>query len=543
MTLFMSLLSLSCDTKPSIQKSTANNDNTSSNYFSNLRIDTITVNAFLRDNHISESIKIQTNRFYRKRNYTCAWLTSDGAKQAVTIFYGQLKNYSYYFADSSVSNPNLDDLIDSLNIYKEKFLSQENNREQLELQLTTSFFKFAKLAYDGSANNLQNLEWFIPRQVRNYQILIDSLTSIKNGRKIHEPLNERYFQLKNKLMQCRIISRKQSLPIAPMFKKTLLLGSTDSTVISLKQYLLMTSDLKINDGTNVFTDSLQKALKNFQRRMGLIENGSLDSLTTVELNKPITFRIKQIMVNIERVRWLPINVEEDYLLINIPEFKLYVFKSGQPVWATNIVVGKSATQTSIFKSYISQIILNPYWGVPQSIANKEILPHLKQDSNYLKNNSMKVFSGNTLVYSDTINWHNYESHVPYTFKQKPGKNNALGKIKFLFPNNYDIYLHDTPAKNLFNGYARAFSHGCIRVSNPKKLAAYLLLDNSKWTSQEVNNVLETDIETSIKLTPSVPIYIVYFTTWVDNDGQLNFRNDVYDLDKKVCEEVFEENYN
>lgn len=537
--LFLFLVA-SCNTENRKQNILKDINEKSSYNISSQIIDSITINNFLIKNNISDSVKIQVNQFYQKRNYNFAWLNNYGAKQAVFIFNNQLKNYNYNFADSSLNNAKLVLLINALNEDKESFLSQKNNSEQLELQLTTTFFKFAKTVYGGSAKNLQDLEWFIPRQYKNYQSLIDSLIVTTKGEKLNEPLNEYYFRLKIKLIQYRNIEKNGGFPIIRSFKKTLSINSIDSIIIHIKKYLLLTSDLKINDNTTLFTDLLQKSVKNFQRRMGLKESGSIDSLTTIELNKPVAYRINQIMVNMERLRWLPANMEKDFLLINIPEFKLYVFNNTQPVWVTNIVVGKSATQTSIFKGKISQIILNPYWGVPQSIANKELLPHLKQNPNYLETNNMEVLSGNKLINTNNINWNNYESHVPFTFRQKPGKNNALGKIKFLFPNSYDIYLHDTPSKNLFDDTQRAFSHGCIRVSNPKKLVSYLLPDSSNWNMQKITKVLKTDKETTIKLITKIPIYIVYFTSWVDNSGQLNFRNDLYNLDKKLSIEIFGE---
>lgn len=537
--LLISFLFLSCNNKELKQNLLLNINDTSLLYLSNFKIDSAAIHIFLDKKNISDSVKIQVNQFYLNRNYTSAWLNDSGSKEAVFVFYNQLKNHCYNFADTTLNNIRLEHLINALNADKVKFFSQKNNSKQLELELTTTFFKFARVAYSGSAKNLQNLEWFIPRQYKNYQLLLDSLITITKGKTTNEPLNEYYFRLKNKLIHYRNIDKKGGLPLI-VFNKTLSIGSIDTTIITIKQYLFLISDLKINDKSNVFTDSLQHAVKLFQHRMGLIETGTIDSTTILELNKPLAFRVKQIMINMERLRWLPVTIEKNYILINIPEYKLHVFKNGKPVWATNIVVGKSATQTTIFKSNIFQIILNPYWGVPQSIANKEILPHLKNNPNYLKNNNMEVLSGNNVVNPNAINWYNYETRVPFTFRQKPGKNNALGKIKFLFPNNYDIYLHDTPSKNKFENNQRAFSHGCIRVSEPKKLATYLLVDNTYWNTQKINNTLKTDKEVTIQLATSVPIYIVYFTCWVDNTGQLNFRNDLYDLDKKLATEIFDE---
>lgn len=540
--LFISFLILSCTTPTSKKNGGINVNDTSPYAISSALIDTTIIHNFVIAHFISDSVQIQVNEFYKRRNYTFAWLNDDGATQAVLVFYNQLKNYTYCFNDSSLTNINLDVLIANLNKDNKEFLSHKNNNEQLELQLTTTFFKFAKIAYGGAAKDLQNLEWFIPRYYKNYQSLLDSLITATKNTKANEPVNEYYFKLKNKLVQYRSIEKKGGFPIIAPYTKTLALGSIDACISTVKRHLFLTADLTTNDSTTLFTYSLRMAIKKFQHRMGIIENGKLDSTTSIELNKPIAFRIKQIMINMERLRWLPVTMEKDYLLINIPEFKLQVFKNNKPVWATNIVVGKSATQTSVFKSKVTQIILNPYWGVPQSIANKEILTHLKNNINYLNHNNMEVLLNNKVINPDNINWNEYETHVPFTFRQKPGKNNALGKIKFAFPNSYDIYLHDTPSKNLFDDTHRAFSHGCIRVANPQKLATYLLLDDPNWDTKRIHKILKTDEETFIKLTTTTPIYIVYFTSWVDNTGQLNFRNDVYNLDEKLASDIFGEQH-
>ncbi|MBC7651657.1 MAG: L,D-transpeptidase family protein [Deinococcales bacterium] len=277
----------------------------------------------------------------------------------------------------------------------------------------------------------------------------------------------------------------------------------------------------VDDHSFVFTEALMVAVKSFQRRMGLSDNGNLDLATIKEMNTYIDIRINQIMVNMERLRWVPVEIEKDYLLVNIPEFKLHVFENNKQVWAINVVVGKAVKQTSIFRDNVSKIILNPYWNVPPSITRNEILPHLNRNPSYLKNNNMEVVS-----------------QQPFTVRQKPGINNSLGKMKFLFPNNYNIYLHDTPAKNLFGETKWAFSHGCIRVQNPIWLVQYLLRKDTTWTIERINTILQTDKEFGIKINSVVSVCITYFTAWVDSVGQINFRHDIYGLDKKLAKEIF-----
>lgn len=166
-----------------------------------------------------------------------------------------------------------------------------------------------------------------------------------------------------------------------------------------------------------------------------------------------------------------------------------------------------------------------------------MLPRLKKNPAYLENNDMEVYSGSTIIDPFTINWAAYKGNVPFDIRQKPGNNNALGKIKFMFPNNYHIYLHDTPSKSLFGESSRAFSHGCIRVEIPRLLAYYLSKNNEAWTKDRIDETLETDTQTGIRIVLTVPVYIVYFTAWVDDKGLLNFRNDLYHLDTKLANEI------
>jgi murein L,D-transpeptidase YcbB/YkuD len=533
--LFVLLITTGCNNEKASKKESSKN--LLSQNLSGLLIDSIAVHSFSKLNNASDSIGWEVNKFYKRRNYQFAWFNKDGMTYAISIFYNQLQNYIYNFADSSLRNSRLDSFISASQKDEKGFLSNKNNVQQLELLLTSTFFMYAKKAYGGETKNLADLEWFIPRQKKDYQVALDSLIELPIGSKEQMPLNNYYFNLRGQLKKYRDIEKKGGFPVV-IFKNKLPFKDCDSCLLPLKHYLYLTGDLKRNDSTIVFTDSLMNAVKNFQRRLGLVENGKIDSLMITELNRPIGFRIRQIMINMERLRWMPEKMEADYLIINIPEFKLHVIEGWKEVWASKVVVGQAATQTTVFKANLSQIILNPYWVVPANIARNEIIPKIKRSPSYLVNYNMEILSGNEVIDPSKINWS--ENKTAFTIRQKPGKNNALGKILFLFPNTFDIYLHDTPSKNLFEETQRDFSHGCIRVAEPERLALYLLRKNAKWNIEKVNKVLQTNIKTDISVLPTIPVYITYFTTWVDDKGQLNFRNDVYNLDSKLSKEIFGE---
>jgi murein L,D-transpeptidase YcbB/YkuD len=218
------------------------------------------------------------------------------------------------------------------------------------------------------------------------------------------------------------------------------------------------------------------------------------------------------------MRWMPAQPTSDYLLVNIPEFRLHVYEKGKHHFAMNVVTGSVAHNTVIFTGTLQQIVFSPYWNVPASILRKEILPGIARNKNYLTRHNME-WSGNAV-------------------RQKPGPANSLGLVKFLFPNSYNIYLHDSPAKNLFNESKRAFSHGCIRLEEPKKLAQFLLRNDAAWDSVKITNAMNTGKELFVPVKENIPVFIGYFTAWVDGQGQLNFRDDIYGHDKKMKERLF-----
>jgi len=280
----------------------------------------------------------------------------------------------------------------------------------------------------------------------------------------------------------------------------------------------MTGDLKSDDTSLVYNAALTKAVKNFQFRYGLKEDGAVGGSTLSEMNRPVDFRIRQILVNMERIRWVPAQPGGDYILVNIPSFKLYAYQKGKLAFNMNVVVGSTQNNTVIFTGKLRHVVFSPYWNVPPSIVNKEVLPGIKRNPNYLASHNMEWNGGQV--------------------RQKPGPKNSLGLVKFLFPNSYNIYLHDTPSKSLFNEDKRAFSHGCIRLSEPKKLAQWILRNDLAWTEEAIVKAMHTGKEKYVNVRRDVQVFIGYFTAFVDNEGNMNFRDDIYGHDKKLAEKMF-----
>jgi murein L,D-transpeptidase YcbB/YkuD len=294
--------------------------------------------------------------------------------------------------------------------------------------------------------------------------------------------------------------------------------------VRIKQVLHALGDLPVVDTTPVFNDTLALAVESFQARHGYKADGVIGATFIKELNVPAQKRLQQILINMDRMRWLPNKPTSDNLiLVNIPEFVLHMYEGQQKVWDMVVVVGKSGHNTMMFNGDLNQIVFSPYWNVPPSIVKDEILPALAKNPGYLESQNMEVVSSN--------------GDLP-DIRQRPGTGNALGKVKFLFPNSFNIYFHDTPSKSLFERDKRAFSHGCIRLAEPEKMAQYLLRNQPEWTPERISDAMNAGEEKYVKLKKPVPVIITYYTAWVDENGKLNFRDDIYKHDDKLASKMF-----
>jgi murein L,D-transpeptidase YcbB/YkuD len=280
-----------------------------------------------------------------------------------------------------------------------------------------------------------------------------------------------------------------------------------------------------------YAPSLQDAVKAFQRRHGLADDGVVGPAVISALNVPIDRRIEQVAMNMERWRWLPRDLGDRYILVNIPEMWLDVYEKGTIPLSMRVVVGKADTPTPIFNDRMTYLVFSPYWNVPPSIAEGETMPALMNDPEFLARNNMEVLdtSGN-VVDPATID---PDDPTAYRFRQKPGTSNSLGLVKFMFPNQFNVYLHDTPADSLFERATRSFSHGCVRVEDPVALAHYLLRDQPEWTAERIGEAMHAGEERNVKLKTPVPVYLGYWTARVRPDQTVQFRDDVYRIDRRL----------
>ena len=293
----------------------------------------------------------------------------------------------------------------------------------------------------------------------------------------------------------------------------------------MKQRLQISGDYKSIDTTEKYISELTSVIKLMQKSFGLNGDGVINYALIKVLNVSVKDRIAQLLINLERMRWVPKQPEENLIIVNIPEYSLHVFEREKKLFSMNVVVGKAAHSTVIFSNELKYVVFSPYWNVPPSIVRNEILPAIRRKPAYLANMNMEQTG--------------YSGGLP-VIRQKPGGANALGRVKFIFPNSYNIYFHDTPAKSLFREENRAFSHGCIRLAEPEKMAAYLLRNQPEWTTQKINEAMSASIEKWVILKDPIPVFIAYFTAWVDSEGLLNFRDDIYGHDKILAKHLFEQ---
>jgi murein L,D-transpeptidase YcbB/YkuD len=307
-------------------------------------------------------------------------------------------------------------------------------------------------------------------------------------------------------------------------KKFLIKGQSDIAIKQVKERLRISDDFTSTDTSNLFTDELLAALKKVQKRFGHRQNGVLDVSLLKELNVPLAERIQQLEANLERLKTQPAISTGTRLVANIPEFKLHVYEGEKHVFEMAIVVGTESNKTVVFNDEMTQIVFSPYWNVPPSIVQNEILPAMRKNRNYLRHNGYEQVGT--------------EGGLP-AIRQKPGVKNSLGLVKFVFPNSHSIYFHDTPAKSLFEVRKRTFSHGCIRLAEPARLAQYLLRDDKDWTPEKITQAMHSGKEQTVTLKQPIAVSITYFTAWVDNEGLLNFREDIYGKDKEMRRKVAE----
>ena len=496
-----------------------------SNSYSDLFLDSVIMERFIAQKKLPDTLARRIRSFYNARNYQYAWFTSKGLTEQAFAFWNLHDYVTTYDVDTSLKDRALKKTMDNLITQDNLTVSSSNaSLKNTELTLTQHFIQYILHNYTRGYVKRKEMERFIPVKKQDIMYVADSMLNKKHkDNKYFENVNEPYRLLKEQLSKYYTIQKNGGWPMIAADKKTLKKGMKLPAIATIKKRLQITGEMPEKDTSQVFNDTLVNAVKNFQNEMGLKPDGIITSELIRDMNVTALQRIEQILINMGRMRWMTTEPSGQLIVVNIPEFELHVYEGKKKAFDMDVVVGKEGHNTTIFTGNLNQIVFSPYWNVPPSIVKKEILPAVAKNPNYLEEHNMEQTGT--------------EDGAP-AIRQKPGPDNSLGRVKFLFPNSFNIYFHDTNAKSLFSKDKRAFSHGCIRLAEPEKMAEYLLRNNPEWTPDKIEEAMNRDQPQTVRLNKPVPVLITYYTAWVDDNGVLNFRDDIYSHDKDLSTKMF-----
>ena len=481
-------------------------------------------------------------QFYRERGFQPAWTDDDeilprgiSMLEAIAAADSEgLDRERYHFSTAREMARRLDE--DAVEDRELEYLGS------LDLLLTESFARFSQDLTAGTIDpSRAGLDWQIERGEAEDRRLIDRVLEGEDPREVLgsiRPDVPYYSRMVEGLKRLRTVAESGGWS-AMSEGETLEPGTDSPRVAELRARLMAGDDPEETrlarhgqDSLTLFDDSLALAVEHFQTRHNLQEDGALGPSTLAALNVPVEDRIENMRLNLDRWRWLPNDLGDRFILVNIAGFELELVEDDEAIESMNVVVGETANRTPVFQDSLEYMVVNPYWNVPASIAQEEIIPAVARDPGYLARNNYEVVYDGNAVSPGSVSPQALRSGA-YRIRQKPGQSNALGHVKFLFPNSMNIYLHDTPADHLFTQKSRAFSHGCIRVERPDDLARTLLTMLTDRDAAYYESLRQSSGEQWISFDEKVPVYILYFTAWVDEDGTIRFHEDIYDRDRSL----------
>lgn len=477
-----------------------------------IKFDSTQIAGFFTKYPDFKEFRPQIDELYKKHNYHYVWYDKDGMIEFAEALFNRSNQIG---ADGVVVNIPYKSEINNL------FYDNRGDKPQLssELLISSLYFFYAKNVLNGvETSQSKQTGWYLPREKLDYVAYLDTLMKDPNRlQKDDSELMPMYFNLKKGLNQYRKIQKAGGWGTINMDNgvKSIKIGDSSSVVAQVRKRLFLSGDLKSDSKKSVFDEELQTAIVNYEVR----NNQNADSIITpslvADLNVPVEDRIKTIVVNMERCRWIPVdNLKKgEYISVNIPSYRVRYVKDNKIRLESNVVVGKEMNKTVVFSGNMSYLVFSPYWNIPKSIVEKEIKPGIAKNSNYLAQ-------------------HNMEYNGP-NIRQKPGPTNSLGLVKFMFPNSNNIYLHDSPAKALYNKEDRALSHGCVRVQKARELAIAILEDDNNWSPEKIDQAMKAGTEKHYTLKRKIPVYIAYFTAAADENGNVSFFKDVYNRDNRL----------
>ena len=521
---------------------------TSQQLFSQERTVEQIIEARINDNSSGQGVRvddqelfsqIEMPKFYSNRNFEPAWIERkniDDLMESIESAYEEgLDPEDYHYQK-----------IRDLLAKKDSGGLSNAERADLDLLMTDATILYAAHLLGGKLEQSElRKAWDVEKNARPENV--DSLLTVtlynkrlKPALQSMKPAHYMYTLMKLNLKQLREKAEEGGWPRVSG-GETLERDMDDPRVLEIREYLRATGDLdaSASDGETLFDEDLELAVKRFQERHGLTADGVIGKGTFEQMQVPIEKRIETIKVNLERLRWIFHQPDEDFLIVNIAGFHVRRFTNRKEVFSSRVIVGKYHHESPVFKGQMKYIVMNPTWTLPYSIATNETLPKLKQDPGYLADKHMEVMDeSGKLLNPASIDWSQYSrGNFPFIIRQKAGPWNALGEVKFMFPNKYAVYLHDTPSRGLFDQQDRAFSHGCIRTEDKWGLLMSLMDDPEVWNMDKINEILKSGETTTIELPKPVNIYLVYLTAVADRENNLYFFKDVYKRDPAVQEEL------
>ena len=474
-------------------------------------------------------------QFYSNRDFEPAWNNSKNKKDLI-------ESLESSFDEGLSPNDYHLEMIKRLTDKSKKGKLSHQEHADLDLLMTDALILYASHLLEGKLEQSDlRKTWDVERNEgpSNPDSLLTATLHNKRIKVVLEefkPTHYMYKLMKLQLKELRAEAAEGGWPLVSE-GETLKPGDTTARVVEIRNYLMAVGDLKKYSVENeeVFDTIVEAAVKDFQVRHKLTSDGVIGKGTIEQMRVPIEDRIDMIILNLERTRWIFQHPDDDFLLVNIAGFHVKRITNKKEVFDSRVIVGKFHKESPVFKGVMKYIVMNPTWTLPYSISTHETLPRLKKDPGYLAAKHMEVMDRNGKILDpSTIDWSQYSrGNFPFIIRQKAGPWNALGEVKFMFPNKYAVYLHDTPSRGLFNRQDRAFSHGCIRTEDKWGLMMSLMDDPDVWNMDKINEILKSGKTTTITLPKPVNIYLIYLTAAVDQDNNLMFMKDVYKRDKGV----------
>ncbi|MBW6492722.1 MAG: L,D-transpeptidase family protein [Lentimicrobium sp.] len=480
--------------------------------------DSTLITPFFEAYPVLKKYETEMVALYRNFNFNYIWFDKKGVTEYGSSLYSNVKDLEEEgIALIFPYQKNIEE------IFEEKIDAVGENTNA-EFLLSGLYLFYIDKVYKGiDHKTTTNLGWLLPRKMVSYTGLLDSvLSDQKSPNEDSLPLMSQYYRLRDVLKQYRSIEQKggwKLIDINPEIK-AYKPNDTARAIRQIRERLFLTGDITQNNGSNLYDYEMVAAIQKFQLRNGFNKDTLILPEHIQAMNTPVGERIKTIVVNMERCRWVSPEIfhASEFVFVNIPSYEINYIRDGNTEFNSPVVVGESMTKTVIFSGKMSYIVFSPWWNLPKSIIEKEVIPGIEKNKNYLKSHNMEWNDGQV--------------------RQKPGKNNSLGLVKFIFPNSNDIYFHDTPAKSLFEKEDRSLSHGCIRVKNAHELAYKILQDDDKWTPGKIDAAMKSGKEKVAGLEDKIPVHIGYFTAWVNDQGQVSFYKDVYDRDERLAALLF-----